>query len=600
MNQRTLVLAVCVASILNAIWFTATTAIPLPSSDDWFFIETFVRKALEGHLQLTDFFAQRFAGDHSQPLQRLVLLGHLQLAGLDFRIEALVGVAFGILTCGLLGRTLVDAAATPDARRRAWWGCAAIFAVGLSLNATMIYTWSLVGLAWISLLALVAYWLAVAGMRGSRRILALGLATFVLALVTDELAIAGFAAAVGALAVRDRGRPAAALQLALSGGAGLLAGRWLIHAMDGAAAAATPGSLGQLVGIARDPAAWKVVVVPLADSVVHQQHLVEWFPRAAGALQVAIAALLLVLHGAFWWRALSSRNRPSAPVLVLAVACMLLFYAAVAGILLSRVAEHGIDYLHQPRYVMLYALNLIALLLMGFGSQPAAAGSWRGSARGWRTVVAALAVGLVVAQVPLSRAAWREAPYVRIYSERSATALAALARDPAHVPASGCPPILRICLAPPQVRASTMALMQSHALNLFSARFRARYGLGGLRLPLLSGEPNGRMRPAATAPERGGCSVQVVKQGPSRIVPGQAFLRQPNGQSAFWLTVAPGTPPFEIDFEGQPVKANRRGEVVTFLHDERQVRAVQAGRPLRFELRCAGTPVGAFEVAVAR
>jgi hypothetical protein len=596
MSQRTLVLAVCVACVLNALWFTATTAIPLPSSDDWSFIDTFVRDALEGHLHLADFFAQRHVGDHAQPLHRLVLLAHLHLAGLDFRLEALIGAVLGIVACGFLAHLLVTTAPDPHQRRRAWLGSAAIFAIGLSLNATMIYTWSLVGLAWLSLLLALLYWRAVPAMRGPRGALAMAASTLALALVVDELAIAAFAAAVGALLVRDRGRPVPALWLLLAGGLGLLAGRWFIHAMSGAASAATSGTLAQVFAFLQRPDAWKLLVVPFADSVVHQQHLVEWAPRAALAMQVAIAAVVLVLHGVFWWRALFSRNRPVEPVLVLAVACMLFFYAAVAGIVLSRVVELGWDYLHQPRYVMLYALNLIALLLMGFGAGAPEREDTRSGVV--TTLVGTFAVLLILLQVPVSRAAWREAPYVRQYTTRMATAFAALARNPAVVPAGGCPPVLRVCDAPPATRASIVALMRSHELSLFSASFRSRYGFDdpGLTTAATASAPS---PPASLAPS-GQCMVSVLKEAPSRVVPGRAFNPQAGGDSAFWLIVPPGTPPFQIEFEGQPVHMNRRGDVVTFLHDARQRSAVDAGRPLHFDFRCAGRPAGGFEVVVER
>lgn len=593
MSNRVLVSVLCGAIALNALWFTASAAIPVPASDAWYFIDTFVRKALGHELHVADFFAQRFAGDHAQPLQRLVLLAHLGLADLDFRFEALIGTLVGVLTCGLLARELLSVAHTRAQHRQARLGAVALFGVGLSLNSTMLYTWSLVSLAWISLLAAVVYWrIAAASWNERTYAVAMALVTFVVGMVTDEIAFPTFAAAVLALWIRDGiNRPRRAMLLLASGGIGLFAARWLIGSMAHEAAAATSGSASQLLDTLRSPEAWKLIVGPLADSVIHQQHLAAWFPQSFLLMQVLIAATLVLLHMVFWWRALGRGNRPEGPVLVLAVASMLFFYASIAGVALSRIGTYGIEYVHQPRYVVVYVLNVVALLLMF--SAPVAADA-HGSGTGRRRLAITFASVVLLLQLPLSWDGWIQARYVREYAHRAAIALADVARDPAaNTAAAKCPPILTVCNAPADVRVRTLALMRGHGLNIFSARFRAANGLEDLAL-------DASRVPAATQPPGGPhtCDVRILKRGPMQIAKGGAFHRQANGYSAFWLTVPPETAPFVIAFEGHPVTMNRRGGVATFLFDDQQAQAVQAGRPLRFDLLCAGRRVGSFEVAV--
>ena len=592
MSHRVLMVVLCGVIIVNALSFTAYAAIALPSSDAWFFIDTFARKALAGNLQLVDFFAQRHAGDHSQPLHRLVLLAHLWLADLDFRIEALVGVVLAILTCALLARSLFAGANTSDQRRRAWWGSASIFAVGLSLNSTMTYTWSLVGLIWISLLVAVLYWRAVSTSLPARKYVPLMSAlTFLVAMVTDELAFPIFAAALAAILALDGvTTQRRASWLLLSGGIALLAARLAMDAMGGAAAAATGGSLSQLEQTLRSPDAWKIVVGPLADSLVHQQHLVAWFPRSSVAIQVLVAIVLLVLHALFWWRVFTPRDRPGGHALVLAVACMLFFYASVAGIALSRLGEFGIDYVHQPRYVVVFALNVIALLLLFFA--PASDAGTPPVRRWERRLGGTFAVGVLLLQAPLSYAAWSEGPFVRQYARSAAVALAGVARDPASdAAAASCPPILRVCNAPADVRARMISLLREHGLSIFSARFRAAHGLEALDLD--QGPRRSVARPASTPIN---CGFEILKRAPMQVPMDGTF--RPNGRSAFWMTVPPATPAFHIEFEGRPVAMSRRGGVATFLYDERQAQAVRAGRPLRFAVLCSGKQVAAFEVAV--
>lgn len=593
MSNRVLVSVLCGAIVLNALWFTASAAIPVPSSDAWYFIDTFVRKAFGHELGFADFFAQRFAGDHSQPLQRLVLLTHLGLADLDFRVEALVGTLIGVVTCGVLARALLCTAQTRDQHRQARLGAVAIFGAGLSLNSTMLYTWSLVSLAWISLLAAVVYWRAAAAPLNERAYaVVMALVTFAVGMVTDEIAFPIFAAAVAALWIRDgMSKPRRALLLLASGGIGLFAARWLIGSMAHEAAAATSGSLSQLLQTIGSAGAWKLIVGPLADSVIHQQHLAAWFPGSFVLVQVFIAAALALLHLVFWWRALRHGNRPEGPVLVLAVACMLFFYASIGGIALSRIGTYGIEYIHQPRYVAIYVLNIIALLLMF--SAPVSADAQKASTVQRRLAITFASVVLLL-QVPLSQDAWVQARYVREYAHQAAIALAAVARDPAaNTAAAKCPPILTVCNAPAEVRIRTIALLREHGLSIFSARFRAAHGLEDLSL-------NASPTLATTQPPDGAhtCDVRILKRGPMQISKGGTFHRQANGHSAFWLMVPPATDPFVVAFEGHPVTMNRRGGVATFLFDDRQAQAVQAGRPLRFDLLCAGRRVGSFQVAV--
>jgi hypothetical protein len=138
-------------------------------------------------------------------------------------------------------------------------------------------------------------------------------------------------------------------------------------------------------------------------------------------------------------------------------------------------------------------------------------------------------------------------------------------------------------------------LLQEQQLSLYSARFRHAYGFDRLqRHASASASPNGD-RPAA----RGGvCTVSILKHGPTRILPGKPFNPQHNGRSAFWLTVPADTPVFAIEFEGERIPTVRRGGVVTYYHDDRQVAAAQAGRALKFDVICEGKRVNSFEVAV--
>jgi len=78
-----------------------------------------------------------------------------------------------------------------------------------------------------------------------------------------------------------------------------------------------------------------------------------------------IAIVVIAAHAWFWRSALVGRRNLASFV---AVALMLVFYGLVAGILLGRVGANGMLYLWQPRYTLIYAWNIVALLLMASGA----------------------------------------------------------------------------------------------------------------------------------------------------------------------------------------------------------------------------------------
>ncbi|KAB8179314.1 hypothetical protein FKV24_012850 [Lysobacter maris] len=588
----------CVLAVVNALAFTYANAIPVPSADAWYFIDTFVRKAVDGNLGYLDFFAQRGAGDHSQPLHRIVLLVHLYAGDLDFRMEAMVGVVLGVVSCALLAHVLCRSISDSGiaGKLRCGIGAISIFLVGLSLNATNIYTWSLVSLAWISLLACVSYWIAAPRFsEGAGRLTVLCALTFTLGVLIDELALPAFVALICGVAVRDGWRaPITALRMAIVGGLGLALARLFLHLAAGNGAAdAAGGSLGAMFEMLLGSGGWKAVVVPLSDSLVHREHLDRLFKDWAVPVEFMIAISLAVLHIGFWWRAFDRTKRPGSSVLVISVAMMLFFYATIFGIALSRASSFGADYFHQPRYVVVYQLNLLALILMFAGSGNRANGINGGVARSvwaWRACIAGV-IALVLLQALLSLFAWRSAKYVQDYTRGAAESLAALGREPATREEVACPQILTICKAAPEVRMRTMSLLRNNALSIYSADFRHAHGLDALQL--------GQDPAAAMPAEDGSCSIPVLRGGPRRISGGIAFNRQPNGESAFWIMVPDSAPSFRVMFRGRALTTHRRGGLVTFTFDEEQAAVAASGeRRLVYDIECDGRDVEEFVVEV--
>ena len=102
----------------------------------------------------------------------------------------------------------------------------------------------------------------------------------------------------------------------------------------------------------------------LATSLAHVNPILHYFPDDVRRVQSGLAIVALLLHAWFWWRAWRARWNPA---VFHAVALMLLCYAMVAGIIHARVPEFGVAYLNEPRYVAMYLLADVALLLMLLG-----------------------------------------------------------------------------------------------------------------------------------------------------------------------------------------------------------------------------------------
>jgi len=468
-----LALLVIAAIWLNAVLFTATTANPLVSSDAWYFVDTFVQKALDGTVSIADLFAKRDGFDHAQPLNKLFLLLNARYLGLDFVYEALVGVAFGALGLCVMWKA---AALDWSGMRRSfsyYIPLVALAAVYLSLNSSSVFTWSLVAFGYVTyffiLLTALAAWHALS--TGSVKwylpaLLACALVAddasylFAIALAMSLLWF-GFLSGQVRRAIR-----LVAVAVAVSGFY-FLWYRWI----DSTPATSLPAisqTADRLLGIVGGPEGWRMLI-PFSSSVAYAIQLAHWFPAEWETVQIALGLLMIALHAWFWYRA--SMNRPSAAGFM-AISVMLLFYAFVAGIVIGRVADLGPAYFNEPRYVALYQLGVVALLLMALASgaqRPIAApGGFRGAV--------VFAVLLIALQFPLSRFSWWEANFNRQYWHAMASQMGGLSLHPDR-PASQCVANLVVCEWPQERRARALELLRTYRLNLFSPAFQKRHDM---------------------------------------------------------------------------------------------------------------------------
>ena len=471
---------------VNALGFTSSAANPLVSSDSWHFLDVIVRPYAGGELDLSDLLSKRNAMDHSQPLRRVILLFHYQWFDLDFRIEAMIGTTVALINLALFwviarfSQIRTDRSARV-AGRTAFVALAAIY---VSLNAPVVFSWSLVTLNFTSHLFIVLFF--VAGWHAFRR--GSPSARFILflaALAADFVAddsgiIATVAVVLSALIVGLRQR---AVGNAVWTSAAAIAAMTVYLVLYGALAPVVPTGSGQALGLGSSLAAlaaqlgdaWNWAVIPLAASVVHRSHLNSWFGSADVPVML-VASLVAVAHVWFWLRAFRGRVNLASFV---AVALMLLFYGLLAGILLGRVSEYGSDYLWQPRYALIYQWNLVALLLMLLAQiwGAADASSTPPRSRRWPLVLpATAAILLLLVQIPLSVDAWSRIKYQERFQQQQALQMGMLARYPDVVP-ERCLNTLSVCSFRPERRAELITFLSERQLNVFSPEFQKRNSL---------------------------------------------------------------------------------------------------------------------------
>ncbi|MGY0505572.1 hypothetical protein [Luteimonas sp. e5] len=458
-------------ALANVALYIAYAGNPLLSSDAWYFVDTFLQKAYSEGVGVVDFYVKRSSDDHAQPIQKLLLLANARWFNLDFVIESYVGLVLALLTF---------LAAFSQMRKGAIEGghshlhfivtTAAVAGVLFSLNSGMVFSWSLVTLGFmlplLLLLAATAAWhLLVDG-----RLMPLALVMLLIAFTQDSGASLLAAALIGATVLyRLTGqasgwrRPMLTILLVITSILLYTAlSSWYLHGAMGSALSADGGSGQGNIGPSQLLQFTKIV---LATSVVHINQLLHYFPSKADIVQAALALLVALAHGWFWWRAAMDRWNITT---FSSVALMLFSYAAAAGIFLVRVPQFGANYANEPRYPLLFSLSIVAILMM-----TVAAGrhsSWR------RTFPTVVAGSIVLLQIPLSLFTWKEGAYLQAYYHQMAAQMIMLGDAPESTPEQ-CLPMLVICNASQEERKMLINFLKTYQLNAYSTSVMDRYQL---------------------------------------------------------------------------------------------------------------------------
>lgn len=475
-DGRPQIVALAIALVvmgINAITFAWRVSDPVVISDAWHFLGTVVRPYAMGELDIGDLFAKRTALDHSQPLNKLVTILNYEWFDLDYRVEAVAGALFACGALALLFALWRRTRTSSGESVTETMVMASVGAVYLSVGASAVYSWPLVTLGFLTHFFIlgfagIAWWVYSAP--SPRAIAALFASTILIGIIADDVGYVAAAAIVLALAViaiRNRGRWAAAAKVAATIVLGMVAYAWLYRLLSAAPPApdSHSSSLGNLAGLALQPRQWwDMVWPPLSASIIHRGTLTQWVgPSAAALTGPLLAVVLLGCHAWFWVTAMNPRRKANALAFV-AMVLMLMFYGLLAGLWATRISQFGAEYLWQPRYAVFYRWNLLALLLMLLARHAQSATASPLPGRLADGAMVAIAACLMVVQLPLAASAWKEVPYIVRYQEGEARQIIALAEGK---PVNKCLPSLVVCRFPEDERMRLIAFLQRQRLNVF-------------------------------------------------------------------------------------------------------------------------------------
>lgn len=464
--------AVFLALSTNALWLIVSVSNPVIRSDAWYFLDVFVRKALNGQLQFSDFFVKRLGADHAQPMFKLALLFELRFFDLDFSVEAIIGFIAASACCLILRQFILTSPKSNGSgvlHNLAW---AAMCAVIFSTNAIEIWTWPLVTIEYLTIIPMLLFIWATWDAWQHERYTKFSVATIFLGVADDDSAVIAIAATLLGIALllifnKDlRNKRLWKLFVVLIVLMTLI--RWAYSYAPRVGGAPTPsfingvGALGEHIFTRTS---WRWLISPLVMSIVAQ----PLFPSHAQTIwpitELSLAISLVLAHGWFWYRV----TRSNYNLAVFAAICiMILTYGWIAGILIYRVPTYGVSYINQGRYIRLYEFNLVALLLMFAGSFSSYTKKCERFYLIGRRFFWAACLVLIGIQAPLTRNAWSTRTSMHSYYHKMAIQIFEMAStaESAH----NCAPELVVCEYSASQRKDLIQLLASHRLNVFSQR----------------------------------------------------------------------------------------------------------------------------------
>ena len=474
-------LAIFVLTVLccfNVIYFVGVSANPLIQSDAWYFLDANIKKWIAQGFNLSDLFVKRSVIDHAQPLNKFFLYLNYRFFNLDFRFESLIGL-FGLFSIifFFVHRFLIILFTKAVLARNIIAFSMAIMII-TSLNATGLYTWSLVTFSFLPLaMAFACAWFTWLFLQNKKVILCLIFLIFSMLLIGDTAAIilwgSLFISIVLILKTKDSTFKNRAIVWLLVSGALVatifLSINWSFIFTDNNSSIAKTSQL-QLTNPMFYVEAIRII---FSAALIHGTHLTN-LGESTKTITLIFALPILYFYIKHFVDLLFIKK--DITEIDFLVTFMLVYASAsIAAIIFGRVSEYGINYLNQPRYLVIYQLIPFSLLIKWAFTEN------NNTQERYSIHYSILAIFagtfLLVIQLSVSSTAYRAVPWIWKWHIEQANAISKYADDPTISSGNCTPHSVPICGMPINKRNDLIKTMQARKLNLFNPNFQNKYRL---------------------------------------------------------------------------------------------------------------------------
>lgn len=538
--------AACLFNILNYINHAAG---PLIRSDAWFFLDALVMKWANEGFSFYDLFSKAGITDHAQPINKLFLYFNYRWLNLDFYYEGIAGfvalsliVLFSILLFFKSEKARINSPSI-------WLFLCSILAL-TSLNVTEIYTWTLVtfGINYILLSGLLAY--MVWQYLNNKKTLVLVLAVVVVLLIGDTRSLIAWSAlslTVIIMAMKGQSSDRKRVLRLLIFGSIVIA--TYFFAVNTSHVPLAPDDLSAIEGrdiFTENPLLSFVtyseaIRIVFSSSVLHQSNYLALDDK--GSLSWILAAAVLFFYLRFFLITLVGKREIGVEKF-LVLFFVLYATVAIAALFIGRVPKYGVDYLLQPRYVLIYQIIPFALL---FDLAISEAGAVRQKLG--RTLIYAFAFSYLILQLFFAVRAYAAVPWISRFYDGQAKVIGFYTDNPSAASGNCRQTSVMLCSMHPEHRNARLEFLKSNNLNLFNTNFQWKYRLF----------PQSYIGYAD--------SLKILNWGPRGTTKYAVPNIQPDGSAGLWIQLSsdPGLGDVIVYFNGLPLATNFSDRIITAL-----------------------------------
>jgi hypothetical protein len=538
------------AILLNALFYLSLAMCPLIRSDAWHFLDALVIKWSSEGFHIADCFVKRSITDHAQPLNKILLYLNYRIFRLDFMAEALCGFAglflFVCIAFFLFCRSM-------DARRHNLIASAMFFVCALmtltSMNTTEFYTWSLVAFELnyftLAVMAALAIWACSSSQKWGLNLSFLLVLLCIMILSGDTASVIAWAAIFPCVllkGLRSNGRFRRQCFIILGIGTAMVVLYYVIiylTSIHPASFRVKSQTGGLLSGFSAGTFVEAFLIV-FSSAVIHQMHLSFVGSAAERVIEWFVSIVLFFFYMRFFVKLLFSKiNFSVYKYFVMFV--LMHASASVLFIMIGRAPEYGIQYLWQPRYVLIYQEIPFALLLDCSLSK-----CWPTQNRAlcFRTLLRWCFFILYISlQIFFCFKAYKALPWISRYFSEQAVAIGYFSRNPKASIHDNSGATGEICRMPQDYRNRLIQFLKTENLNLFNSGFQWSH----------------RFFPNQVVSE----CIGIENWGP-RSLKGNEGAEQPNRPPGLWIMLSenPGAQLISVSLKNIVLPTVQDGQVI--------------------------------------